>query len=84
MTTYQWRRNDFVLELSMDDDNKCFTLTCHPPGAFENADAQKEAKKFCAHVARGFAQRHRIGYNATIKIIEGRQVGIVRGKIFPA
>jgi hypothetical protein len=81
--TYELIRDNYRLSLSLDDDTRSFTVACKPPGVFEQEDVQKQTRKWAAHVARGFAQRHRLGYIARVKFIEGDQVGELRGKILP-
>jgi hypothetical protein len=83
MTTHLLRRDGFRLELSLDDDTRRFSVVCNPPAAFDDAEVQKQTKKWYAHVARGFAQRHGICYSGRLKFIEGRQVDELNGLILP-
>jgi hypothetical protein len=79
--TYQLVRDGYALELSLDDETKSFTVVCNPPAVLEQPDVQKQTKKWCAHVGRGFAQRHGFGWSTKVKFIECRKAGTLRGQI---
>ena len=79
--TYQLFRDSFVLELSLDDQNGRFTVNCQPPAALDQEDVQRQTRKWVAHVARGYNQRHRNGFSAAVQFLPCREPGILRGQI---
>jgi hypothetical protein len=81
MIEYQLVRDCYRLELALDDDSRRFTLVCQPRTLFEQPDIQLQARKWCQYVARGFAQRHGIGYSAQVKLFPCDETGTLRGEI---
>jgi hypothetical protein len=79
--TYQLVRDGYRLELSLDDDTRCFTLICQPPNLLEQPDVQKKVRSWCQRVARGFSERHHLAYLADVKLLPVRKAGTLHGRI---